>query len=251
MAVCASCQCARNSSPLNLLPSGVTIISSVFSILGALVVLGQWIQIKLRKRRSGITRDIITMWAVAEFVTASSYIVAGINFIAMSRGEGSHCDAVLESVCKIQCFVTTWFSISCNIWTVILMLHLVILLMWHVKGSAGKFMPVCYTIAFICPLAIVLPLLGTGNLECNKVGVIQYPVIAFVLAGPIWVICTFIIIVGLSIGIEVWMARSYARRHLVSLSSFAVYKLGAKKFSQKILGDLVMACHIPCTSRKT
>ena len=227
MAVCDSCQCARNSLhyDLNLLPSCVTIILSVFSVLGALVVLGQWIQIKLRKRRSRLSRDIITMWAVAEFVTASSYIVAGINFIAMSRGEGNHCD-VLESTCKIQCFVTTWFSMSGNIWTSILMIHYCLSLHLGISDNpkfVGKLTPIYYTIAFIGPLTIVMPLLGTGDLECfSSIGIMHHPtavsVVAFVIAGPFWVIITFAVITITYILLYVKLVR-YRRMRAVSSST--------------------------------
>ena len=228
MAVCASCQCVRNYPPydLNLLPSCVTITSSVFSMLGALIVIGQWIQIKWRRvGRSTTIQDIITMLAVAEFVTASSYLVAGINFIALNKGEVDDCD-IWENICKIQCFVTTWFSMSGNIWTGILVIHFYLILSLGVRraGVVGKLMPIYYTIAFVCPLTIVMPLLGTGDLKCfsSGVGTMHHPtavsVVTFVIAGPFWVILTFAVITVSYIVIYVKLVK-YGRIHAVSYST--------------------------------
>ena len=228
MAVCASCQCVRNYPPydLNLLPSCITITSSVFSMLGALIVIGQWIQIQRRKRRSRTAQDIITMLAVAEFVTASSYLVAGINFIVLNKGEVNRCD-IWESICKIQCFVTTWFSMSGNIWTGILVIHYCLSL--YLAGISdnpkfvGKLMPIYYTIASVCPLTIVMPLLGTGDLKCfSGFGTMHHPtavsVVTFVIAGPFWVILTFAVITISYIVIYVKLAK-YGRTRMVSYST--------------------------------
>lgn len=228
MAVCASCQCVRNYPPcdLNLLPSCFTITSSVFSMLGALIVIGQWIQIKRRKRRSRTAQDIITMLAVAEFVTASSYLVAGINFIALNKGEVNHC-GIWGIIFKIQCFVTTWFSMSGNIWTGILVIHYCLSLYLGISDNpkiVGKLMPIYYTIAFVCPLTIVMPLLGTGDLKCfsSGVGTIHHPtavsVVTFVIAGPFWVILTFAVITVSYILIYVKLVK-YGQIRAVSYST--------------------------------
>jgi len=163
------------------------------------------------------------MLAVAELVTSSSYIVAGINFIAnFSKGDGNQC----ENVCKIQCFVTTWFSMSGNIWTGILVIHFYLILSLGVRraGVIGKLMPIYYTIAFVCPLTIVMPLLGTGDLKCfsSGVGTMHHPtalsVVTFVIAGPFWVILTFAVITVSYILISVKLVK-YGRIHAVSYST--------------------------------
>ena len=139
------------------------------------------------------------MWAVAELVTAVSYIVAGINFITNKLGEANRCD-IFETIYKTQCFVTTWFSMSGNIWTSILMVHSASFLMLRYSGVVRKSMPIYNIIAWVCPLAIALPLLGTGKLVCfgNRPlthYVTAVSIVSLVVAGPLWVIVTFAILV--------------------------------------------------------
>jgi len=187
--------CGGGRSDLSLLPSYFTVASSLLSMLGALSVLGQWMLV--RRMRRARTRSIVTMLAVAELVTSSSYIVAGINFIAnFSKGDGNQC----ENVCKIQCFVTTWFSMSGNIWTGILMIELALILhpqLYWLSIINKNRMPFHNFIAFIFPLVIVMPLLVTGDLECSN-SLMHHPtavsIVVSIIAGPFWVILTFVVI---------------------------------------------------------
>ena len=212
----------HTSFDLDLLPSCFAITSGALSMLGALIVLGQWIQAKRRKQLSRSTlQDVTTMWAVAELVVAVSYIVAGINFIT-NKKETSRCD-IFETIYKTQCFVTIWFSVSGNIWTSILMVHSGLLLLGY-SGVflAQKFMPIYNVIAWICPLTIALPLLVTENLECRPLR--YHPtavsVVSLVVAGPLWVLVTFAIIVIFFIIIQLQLARAPGLRRAVSTSGY-------------------------------
>ena len=215
--------CGNNHTrfDLDLLPSYFTITSGTLSMLGALIVLGQWVQAKRRKQLSRTTFvDVKTMWAVAELVTAVSYIVAGINFITNNRAM-NQCD-IFETIYKTQCFVTTWFSMSGNIWTSILMVHSgLLLLKFSGVFLAFKLMPIYNIIAWICPLAIALPLLGTGKLECiGNRPLMHNPtavsIVSLVVAGPLWVLVTFAIIVIFFIIIQIQLARHPGLRRAVS-----------------------------------
>ena len=212
---------------LDLLPSYFTITSGTLSMLGALIVLGQWVQAKRQKQlsRTGL-QDVINMWAVAELVTAVSNIVAGINFIT-NKGEANRCD-IFETIYKTQCFATTWFSMSGNIWTSILMVHSASFLMLRYSGVvnlARKFMPIYNIIAWVCPLVIALPLLGTGKLECigNRPlmhNLTAVSIVSLVVAGPLWVIVTFAILVIFFIIMQIQLARYHGLRRAVSTSSY-------------------------------
>ena len=165
------------------------------------------------------------MWAVAELVTAVSYIVAGINFIYTGNREINRCD-IFETIYKTRCFVTVCFSMSGNIWTSILMVHSGLLLLEY-SGVflAQKFMPIYNIIAWICPLAIALPLLGTGTLECigNRLlmhNLTAVSIVSLVVAGPLWVIVTFAILVIFFIIMQIQLARYHGLRRAVSTSSY-------------------------------
>ena len=211
----------HTSFDLDLLPSCFAITSGALSMLGALIVLGQWIQAKRRKQlsRSTLQRDVTTMWTVAELVVAVSYIVAGINFITNKR-ETSRCD-IFETIYKTRCFVTTWFSMSGNIWTSILMIYSGLLLVRcsDVLNLAFKRMPIYNVIAWICPLIIALPLLGTGKLECNR-SIMHHStaisIVSLVVAGPLWVLVTFAIMIIFFIIIRVQLAKHPRIRKEVS-----------------------------------
>lgn len=212
----------HTSFDLDLLPSCFTITSGTLSVLGALIVFGQWIQAKRRKQLSRSTlQDVLTMWAVAELVVAVSYIVAGINFITNKR-ETNECN-IFETIYKTRCFVTTWFSMSGNVWTSILMVHSGFLLLGY-SGVflAQKFMPIYNIIAWICPLTIALPLLVTKNLECRPLR--YHPtavsIVSLVVAGPLWVFVTFAIIVIFFIIIQLQLARAPGLRRAVSTSGY-------------------------------
>lgn len=229
-AIATARYCGSNHTrfDLDLLPSYFTITSGTLSMLGALIVLGQWVQAKRRKQlsRTGL-QDVINMWAVAELVTAVSYIVAGINFITNKLGEANRCD-IFETIYKTQCFVTTWFSMSGNIWTSILMVHSASFLMLRYSGVvnlAWKFMPIYNIIAWVCPLAIALPLLGTGKLVCivNRPlthYVTAVSIVSLVVAGPLWVIITFAILVIFFIIMQIQLARYPGLRRAVSTSAY-------------------------------
>ena len=161
------------------------------------------------------------MWAVAELVVAVSYIVAGINFITNKR-ETSRCD-IFETIYKTRCFVTTWFSMSGNIWTSILMIYSGLLLVRcsDVLNLAFKRMPIYNVIAWICPLIIALPLLGTGKLECIGNRSIMHhstviSIVSLVVAGPLWVLVTFAIMIIFFIIIRVQLAKHPRIRNEVS-----------------------------------
>ena len=180
---------------------------------------------KRRKQLSRLTvQGVLTMWAVAELVVAVSYIVAGINFITNKR-EANRCD-IFETIYKTRCFVTTWFSMSGNIWTSILMVDLGLHLFGHRIGVflPQKFMPIYNVIAWICPLTIALPLLVTENLECISNRHLRHhptavSIVSLVVAGPLWVLVTFAIIVICLIIIQL-QRKTYGLSRVVSTSGY-------------------------------
>lgn len=232
MAVCpAKFECVGNltSYGFGLVPSIVSIASSTLSCVGALIILSQRALAVIIGNRSssrpGILRlrhgplDIVAMWAVAELITAVSYIAAGVNFIAAFNTAASNeaknqCPEVFRTVCEIQSFVTTWFSTSANLWTCIFAVHYLIL-----PFADGVFIPrICFNIlnmplynciAWITPLVMALPLLVTGKLGFSYYGAANwcfiegsiegYPsvslIVILIVGGPLWVVLAFIVCV--------------------------------------------------------
>ena len=234
---CSATQyCGDNHTRLDLdpLPSYFTITSSTLSMLGALIALGRWILVK-RYRRSSIQK-VASMWAVAELVTAVSYIVAGINFITNKLGETNRCD-IFETIYKTQCFVTTWFSMSSNIWMIIFMVDSTRIASLQ---SHRNFMPIYNIISWVCPLVVAMPLLGTQKLECiGNTPIMHHPTamsnFSLVISGPLWVLVTFAVIVMSATILKVHMGRQLAEfrgsyypklyRQLRSLSNVSILSL--------------------------
>lgn len=102
-------------------PSYVAIASSVLSCLGSLAIVLAFIIFK--DIRNGMAQRIITALAVADFISATGYIVGSINYIVffdhLNKTDCTH----FQIICKVQAFFTSWSSMSSFAWTAILAVY--------------------------------------------------------------------------------------------------------------------------------
>ena len=150
-------------------PIGFSMVSSTMSAVGALLTIIPYV---IWKDLRTVIRRIITFLAIADFLTALSYLMGTINYITHNYKQsqsGSAVDLVackqFYTICQIQSFLSCWFSVSSFLWTGILTLYL------YCKISNGNNISrlnQCYPLAHIVswglPMALTFPLLVIGYL---------------------------------------------------------------------------------------
>jgi G protein-coupled receptor 157 len=149
------------SLDIGLTPTYFSLTSSSLSCLGSLLILLAYAVLK--DMRTG-AQKVITLLAVADFFTAAGYILGGVNYLShFGETDKARCTR-FHQLCEIQSFVTTWSTMSSYWWTSILAFYFFLVLVFHRSTLAGKLLPLYNVLAWATPLAIVLPLLLTGNL---------------------------------------------------------------------------------------
>ena len=145
----------------SLISCSASVIGSVLTIMPYLL----WKDI-----RTGI-RAIITFLALADLITASSYIMASINYITYYKeintaDEDTKVRACtkFDEVCQIQAYISSWSSLSSFWWTCILALYIY----WTIeKGDltkVNKVFPLYHVLSWGSPVLVMFPLLLTGSL---------------------------------------------------------------------------------------
>ena len=203
-------------------PSYVAIVSSSLSCLGSLLILITYFALK--DIRTG-AQKIITLLAVADFISAAGYIMGSINFLTHFNETSTGSCKVFERVCLAQATITSWSSMVSFWWTVILAFYFCLIMVYRRLQLAGKLMPLYNIIAWGSPLLIVIPLFATGNLGYAPyaasnwcfVRVQNYTdsnfrhegltIFIVFMAGKLWEILSYVIVTILYIMIIVHMGR--------------------------------------------
>ena len=211
-------------------PSYIAIASSSLSCLGSILIFVAFLA--LRDMRTG-AQKIITFLALADFISAAGYIVGSSNFIMHFNVKDSHKCKVFGTICEIQASITSWSSLSSFAWTLILAFYFYLVIVFNRRALAVKLMPLFHIIAWILPLAIIVPLaalrkLGYApyaasnwcfvkNLNYESSLENDYRTIVIILmAGKFWEILTYI-------GVVVVYAHIVARISKVMLYSVLVF----------------------------
>ncbi len=223
------CNGSLVSFDIGAAPSYITIISSLFSILGSLLILAAYAQ--LRDLRTG-AQKIITLLALADLVSAAGYIVGSANFLAhFNKDHG--CDTFF-TLCEIQASFTTWSSICSFFWTVILAVYFYVVMVGNKGTLAAALLPLYNVVAWGIPLLIVVPLAALRKLGyapyaasnwcfvkdenySAKLSNSGLTVAIIFLAGKLWEILTYIIVSAIFILIRLHMVKV---RHLLKVSVY-------------------------------
>ena len=209
------------SFDLGKVPSYLSITSSSLSCLGSALIVFAYFYLK--DIRTG-AQKVITLLAVADFFTASGYILGSINFLTHFNHTAEGGCSVFRVLCEIQSTITTWSSMCSYCWTCTLAFYFFLILVFNRGNLAAKLMPLYNVIAWICPMLIVLPLLLTGNLgyapyvtsnwcfikdtSYNKSLVTNYRAISLIFVGAkFWEIMSYFIVIILYLCIKIVLSR--------------------------------------------
>ena len=144
---------------VSMVPVGFSIVSSTLSVIGALLTITPFVLWK--DVRTGIRR-IVTFLAVADLLTALSYLMGTINYIVYqhkSKNEVTESCMRFSTVCQIQSFLSCWFSMSSFLWTAILALYLYRKISNGDVGKIDQCFPLTHVISWGVPIVLVFPLL--------------------------------------------------------------------------------------------
>lgn len=164
----SSCPGAANCSghpgavsfTIGLAPSYVSLVSSVCSCLGSLLIILAFLT--LPEIRTG-AQKLITLLSIADFFTAFGYFMAAINFLVHfdtnpSNGRTSKCGP-FQTVCEIQSFITTTSSLCSFLWTTLLAVYFHVVIVNKQTVFSKKAFVLCNLFAWGLPLIITIPLL--------------------------------------------------------------------------------------------
>ena len=156
-----SCTDGRVNFEIGRIPTYFSIASCSLSCLSSVLIVVAYLS--LREIRMG-SQKIITLLAIADFFTASGYLIAAGNFLTHYQHTDLHSCQVFETICEIQSFVTTWSSLCSFVWTCTLALYFYLIVVKNKQRLAVRLLPWENIIAWFIPMLITLPLLVTGRL---------------------------------------------------------------------------------------
>ena len=146
-------------------PSYVAIASSGLSCLGSFLVIATFLLLK--DMRTG-AQKIITFLAIADLISAASYIFGSINFLVhFDQNNNQNCD-VFQALCKAQAAILSWSSLSSFCWTLILAFYFYMVIVYNRKALASWLLPLYHIIAWIGPLFVIVPLTVLDKLGYSR-----------------------------------------------------------------------------------
>ena len=198
--------------------------SSTLSCLGSFLVIATFLLLK--DMRTG-AQKIITFLAIADLISAASYIFGSINFLVhFDQNNKQSCDVFLD-LCKAQAAVLSWSSLCSFCWTLILAFYFYMVIVYNRKALASRLLPLYHIIAWIGPVFVIVPLtvlnkLGYAHYAASNWCFVADPprntsniadlkknteTIAFIfVAGKLWEILTYIgvIVIYALITVHLW-----------------------------------------------
>ena len=149
------------SFSIGRVPSYATISSCGLSVLGSLLIVVAYCALK--DMRTG-AQKIVTLLAIADFVSAAGYIIGSINFLVHFDEDDEAKCKVFTDICVAQASFTSWSSIASFCWTVILAVYFSLVIVYKKSHLAARLMPLYNLIAWGAPALIIIPLAATGKL---------------------------------------------------------------------------------------
>ena len=195
------------SFDIGRVPSYVAIASSTLSCLGSFLIFATFLLLKDMRTDA---QKIITFLAIADFITAASYIFGSVNFLVHFDQNNQSCD-VFQKLCKAQAAILSWSSLCSFCWTLILAFYFYMVIVYNRKALASRLLPLYHIIAWIGPLFVIVPLTGFSELgyahyaasnwcfvadpnTSNFTSLISNPdtIVFIFVAGKLWEILTYI-----------------------------------------------------------
>ena len=155
------CDPPNASFDIGRAPSYVSITSSSLSCLGSILIVV--VYLVLKDVRTG-AQKVITLLAIADFLTAFGYIIGSANFLHHFNVKSNERCEIFHTVCEIQSFVTTWSTMCSYAWNSILAFYFFVEIVYNRPQLAARLLPLYNVIAWAAPLTIVIPLLAYGKL---------------------------------------------------------------------------------------
>ena len=136
-------------------------ISAAFSIVGAMLIIGTFLRWKDIRSH---TRSILFFISIADFVTATGYlvgIVAQYNIIAPEEIENY---SQHHYGCQVQSWFTTTSSIVSFFWTDVMAISLLLSVVCQRLDRAIKLMPLFHAVCWLLPIILTTTGAGLGYL---------------------------------------------------------------------------------------
>ena len=194
------CSNATNYDIHTRVPSRVAIASSAFSCFGSAAIVISFVAVKEFRT---VAQKIITLLAVADFITSFGYIAGSVNYLSnWNRTDGCR---TFNDICKAQSFLTTWSSICSQAWTCLLAAYFLLITFRPLKLGA-RAIALSNFLVWGLPLVPVASLLifnklgysrmtAAGWCFVNDEGDLRLAVILTLLGGKFTEIVTYIIVV--------------------------------------------------------
>ncbi len=128
----------------------ITIISSIFSIIGSCFII---ISFAVWSDLRTTARAILVFLAIADLFTAVGYLFASLLFLTNYK----YVNNVFTPLCTFQSFITTAFPISAFLWTTNLAVYLFVSITLKKVKAAKKLMLFFHLFAWGIPLLLCVP----------------------------------------------------------------------------------------------
>ena len=210
-------------------PSYVSLVSSSFSCLGSVLIVLAFLM--LPEIRTG-AQKLITLLAIADFISAFGYFVAAINFLqhyvrlkdeTEAEQHSRQCET-FQLLCKAQSFVTTTSSLCSFLWTMFLAVYFHVVIVNKQTLVLGKKTFVLINlISWGGPLIITIPLLADNRLGYTQFSTANWCfvkdtpdsslttrwllIVLVLVAGKFWEILSYIVVTILYISISISLYR--------------------------------------------
>lgn len=215
------CNESLESFDIGPIPSYFTIISSLLSCLGSLLIVVAYCGLK--DMRTG-AQKIITLLAVADFISAAGYIVGSINFLVHFNKSNPKVCREFQIVCEVQAAISSWSSLCSFSWSVILAFYFYMVIVFNRAALAAALLPVYNIIAWGGPLLIIVPLAALRKLGYAPYAASNWcfvkdtdyssnfrhsggTIAIILIAGKLWEILSYIVVTTLYILIKIQVAK--------------------------------------------
>ena len=215
-------------------PAITTIFSSIFSILGSLLIITTFVAFKEVRT---VGRAILVFLAIADFFTALGYTFgAGVYLHYRPKLENEPLNGSYIPLCKFQSFVTTFFPISSFLWTTNLAVYFFVAIVLRKIQMAKKMIVVFHVVAWGVPLLICIPAVATNVLgPAGSRSSASWCWVAFdphqpeklvqfymmeVVCGKFWEVMTYFVALSLCVAVKCTISKRVSKKFFLKLLSF-------------------------------
>ena len=152
------------NSKLLVIQTVAGLVSSILSIVGAIIILLAYCAFKDLKK--GSAQIIIMLLSLADLGTAFGCLLGIANYYIFQGANSDYSSdcCIFDNICQIQASVTMWCGMSSSIWSTVLAVNFLLTSLLSVPRWTERLLPLYNIVAWTFPIIIVLPLLITGQL---------------------------------------------------------------------------------------